>query len=46
MYVEREVTKKDVERLIMKSTWEEKVPPESSLPPEIKVIDILLKAGV
>jgi len=33
-------------RLVMKSTWEEKLPPESSPPPEAEVLDILLKAGV
>jgi hypothetical protein len=30
----------------MKSTWEEKLPPESSPPSEVEVLEILLKANV
>ncbi len=34
------------DRAVMKSTWEEKLPPESSPPPEAEVLNILLKANV
>jgi hypothetical protein len=30
----------------MKSTWEEKLPSESSPPPEAEILEILLKAKV
>jgi len=33
-------------KLVMKSTWEEKLPLEPSPPPEVKVLSILLKAKV
>ena len=33
-------------RFVMKSTWEEKLPPESPPSPEAQVLDILLKAKV
>jgi len=33
-------------RLVMKSTWEEKLPLEPSPPPEVEVLSILLKAEV
>jgi hypothetical protein len=32
--------------VVMKSTWEEKLPPESSPPSEVEVLKILLKANV
>jgi hypothetical protein len=32
--------------MVMKSTWEEKLPPDSSPPPEAEILDILVKAGV
>jgi hypothetical protein len=32
--------------MVMKSTWEEKLPPESSPPSEVEVLEILLKAKV
>jgi hypothetical protein len=33
-------------RVVMKSTWEENLPPASSPPSEVKVLEILLKANV
>jgi hypothetical protein len=33
-------------RMVMKSTWEEKLPPASSPPSEVEVLKILLKANV
>jgi hypothetical protein len=33
-------------RMVMKSTWEERILPESSPPPEVEVLKILLKAKV
>src|SRR3954453_3503487 len=33
-------------RMVMKSTWEEKLPPASSPPSEVEVLEILLKANV
>src|SRR4051812_43820501 len=33
-------------RMVMKSTWEEKLPPTSSPPSEVEVLEILLKANV
>jgi hypothetical protein len=33
-------------RMVMKSTWEEKLPPASSPPSEVEVLNILLKANV
>jgi hypothetical protein len=33
-------------RMVMKSTWEEKLPPASSPPAEVEVLKILLKANV
>jgi hypothetical protein len=33
-------------KMVMKTTWEEKLPPESSPPSEVEVLEILLKANV
>lgn len=33
-------------KLVMKSTWEEKLPQEPSPPPEVEVLSILVEAGV
>lgn len=42
----REFGAEPPQNLVMKSTWEEKIPPESSPPPEVEVLRILLRAGV
>ncbi|KIX08335.1 uncharacterized protein Z518_02991 [Rhinocladiella mackenziei CBS 650.93] len=44
--VEDQGAKFPEERMVMKSTWEEKLPPESSPPSEVEVLEILLKANV
>jgi hypothetical protein len=44
--VEPEEGKFPDHRVVMKSTWEEKIPPESSPPPEAEVLSILLNSSV
>src|SRR5205814_5908583 len=41
--VEHQGTRFPERRVVMKSTWEEILPPESSPPPEAEVLKILLK---
>jgi hypothetical protein len=45
-WVEHQGTNFPEARVVMKSTWEEKLPLESSPPPEAEILEILLKAGV
>jgi len=44
--VEQEGSKFPEKRVVMKSTWEEKLPQKPSPPPEAEILNILLNAGV